>query len=338
VIVGGKANKRDVLLKLPTVIGRSRQADLTVAHPMVSRRHCELFEVDGLLTVRDLGSLNGTLVGGERIQEAALRPKDEFSVGPLTFRVEYEYTGEVPAAPPAGQDDEKAPDFQVVDEEGESLEGESAAGDQVAAAGIAPPEGELPDFQAWGQEEGEPDFRETEPSAPSSEEPAGHAAGEVGRSEGEEAAGGQPLAEGPPPLEVPADEPVEQAGAPAADEPDIEHDIEPGIKSGIESDIEQDIESDIEQDIEQDIESNIESDIEQDIEPDIEQDIEPDIEAWEGPRTQAAAQEKEKVEQLPESPASPGGGPQEAEEEEPEEEPGESAEDQALNDFLKGLT
>jgi hypothetical protein len=327
VIVGGKANKRDVLLKLPTVIGRSRQADLTVAHPMVSRRHCELFEVDGLLTVRDLGSLNGTLVGGERIQEAALRPKDEFTVGPLTFRVEYEYTGEVPAAPPAGQDDGKAPDFQVVDEEGESLEGESAAGDQVAAAGIAPPEGELPDFQAWGQEEADVDLRQTEPSAASSEEPAAHAAGDAGQSEGEEAAGGQPLSDGPPLLDLPADEPVEKAGTPAADEPDIEDDIEPNI------------EPDIQPEIESDIEPEIESDIEPEIESDIEPDIEPDIDAWEGPRTQAGAQEEEKVEPLPDSPASPGARPQETEEEEdPDEEPSESAEDQALNDFLKGLT
>ncbi|MFH1265802.1 MAG: FHA domain-containing protein, partial [Planctomycetota bacterium] len=59
VIVGGKANKSQVSVKLPTVIGRSREADLTVAHPMISRKHCELYEVDGLVRIRDLGSLNG---------------------------------------------------------------------------------------------------------------------------------------------------------------------------------------------------------------------------------------------------------------------------------------
>ncbi len=46
IVVGGKASKRDVALELPTTIGRSRQADLTVAHAMVSRQHCELFEED----------------------------------------------------------------------------------------------------------------------------------------------------------------------------------------------------------------------------------------------------------------------------------------------------
>ena len=127
VIVSGKANKRDVLLKLPTVIGRSREADLTVAHPMVSRKHCELFEVDGLLKIRDLGSLNGTLVAGERIKETELRPEDEFTVGPLTFRVEYDYAGEIAAAPTAGGVAEEVPDFQILGDEENLPETEPAA-------------------------------------------------------------------------------------------------------------------------------------------------------------------------------------------------------------------
>lgn len=99
-IVGGKASRKVVSIKLPAVIGRSREADLTIAHPMVSRRHCELFEVQGLVRIRDLGSLNGTLVGGKEVTEAPLRPNDEFSIGPLTFRVEYEYGGEVTVVAP----------------------------------------------------------------------------------------------------------------------------------------------------------------------------------------------------------------------------------------------
>ena len=63
-IIGGKANKSRVSVELPTVIGRSREAGLTVAHPMISRKHCELYEVDGLVMIRDLGSLNGLFVGG----------------------------------------------------------------------------------------------------------------------------------------------------------------------------------------------------------------------------------------------------------------------------------
>jgi hypothetical protein len=90
VIVGGKANKGRVSLSLPIVIGRSRDADLTVAHPMISRKHCEIYEDGGLLTIRDLGSMNGTFVAGQQIKEASLKPADRFSVGPLTFRVDYD--------------------------------------------------------------------------------------------------------------------------------------------------------------------------------------------------------------------------------------------------------
>ena len=64
VVVGGDAAQAsEFAIKLPTVIGRSRTADLPLANPLVSRRHCEIFEANGQLMVRDLGSLNGTFVG-----------------------------------------------------------------------------------------------------------------------------------------------------------------------------------------------------------------------------------------------------------------------------------
>jgi len=99
IVVGGKASKGEVALKLPAIIGRGREATLTVAHPLVSRRHCELFEVDGLLMVRDLGSLNGTLVGQRRITEAPLWPGGQFTIGPLTFNITYDYQGDPDAVP-----------------------------------------------------------------------------------------------------------------------------------------------------------------------------------------------------------------------------------------------
>ncbi|MGQ9506190.1 MAG: FHA domain-containing protein [Thermogutta sp.] len=89
-VIRGKANKKAVAVALPAVIGRSREADLTIIHPMISRRHCQLFESDGLVKVRDLGSLNGTYLGGEQVQEAFLPPGAILTVGPLVFRVEYE--------------------------------------------------------------------------------------------------------------------------------------------------------------------------------------------------------------------------------------------------------
>ena len=66
------------------IIGRSRHTDLTLGHPLVSRQHCEVFEANGMLMVRDLGSLNGTFVGDSRLAEQAMpvKPGDLFTVGP----------------------------------------------------------------------------------------------------------------------------------------------------------------------------------------------------------------------------------------------------------------
>lgn len=89
VVVGGKADKRHLNIKLPAVIGRSRQADLTVAHLLISRRHCELRQDEGIVSLTDLGSLNGTFCGGRKIQTVSLLPNDRFSIGPLTFEIRY---------------------------------------------------------------------------------------------------------------------------------------------------------------------------------------------------------------------------------------------------------
>lgn len=91
VVVGGKANKAEVPLKLPATLGRGRDTNLTIAHPTVSRHHCQVYELDGVLMVKDKGSLNGTFIDGERIDaDRILRPGQTLTVGPLTFRAEYE--------------------------------------------------------------------------------------------------------------------------------------------------------------------------------------------------------------------------------------------------------
>lgn len=101
-VVTGKTTKREVELQLPAVLGRSREADVTVAHPLISRRHCEISENDGLLMLRDLASLNGTMIGGRRVELVPLLPDAEFTIGPLTFRVLYQYDGD-PDLVPAGR-------------------------------------------------------------------------------------------------------------------------------------------------------------------------------------------------------------------------------------------
>ena len=98
VVIHGDVQVQQYELQLPAVIGRSRSTDVRLGHPLVSRQHCEVFEVEGLLMVRDLGSLNGTFVGDTRIADEALpiRPGDSFTVGPVTFRAEYLMHGPSP--------------------------------------------------------------------------------------------------------------------------------------------------------------------------------------------------------------------------------------------------
>lgn len=99
IVVEGKSNKQDIPLTPPMVIGRDRDADLRIAHPTVSRRHCHILEVNGQLVVRDNDSLNGTFVNSQRIKEAALLPGYRLAVGPLTFIATYTLAeGAVPLA------------------------------------------------------------------------------------------------------------------------------------------------------------------------------------------------------------------------------------------------
>lgn len=90
VVVGGDAKATEVNLKLPTIIGRGREAPLTLPHPLVSRQHCEIFEQNGQLVVRDLGSLNGTFINNERITEAVLPNGELLTIGTVTFRAVYD--------------------------------------------------------------------------------------------------------------------------------------------------------------------------------------------------------------------------------------------------------
>lgn len=71
-----------------TVIGRREDCDLCIPLMVVSRKHCELNQDQESLTVRDLGSRNGTFLNGQQIDEAQIKAGDQLQVGPLTFAVQ----------------------------------------------------------------------------------------------------------------------------------------------------------------------------------------------------------------------------------------------------------
>ena len=84
------ADKRTVVSGDPFVIGRSRECDLVLDDPNVSRRHAELRYEDGGWAVHDLGSTNGIKLNGRRSRGGRLSPGDEITLGlsRLTFEQE----------------------------------------------------------------------------------------------------------------------------------------------------------------------------------------------------------------------------------------------------------
>ena len=82
--------KRAVLSGSRLLIGRSRDCDISVDDPNVSRRHAELRNEDGRWVVADLGSTNGVKVNGRRVEKSPLEPGDEIVLGLARFRFELE--------------------------------------------------------------------------------------------------------------------------------------------------------------------------------------------------------------------------------------------------------
>jgi hypothetical protein len=82
--------KQHQIGKRRVVIGRSKDADIQVEDPNVSRRHAEVRQEGAAHWVIDLDSTNGTEVNGRRLKRAKLRPGDTITVGSteLVFRRE----------------------------------------------------------------------------------------------------------------------------------------------------------------------------------------------------------------------------------------------------------
>jgi hypothetical protein len=70
-------------------IGRAADNDVIVDDPQVSRHHCQLKLQHGAYSFADLGSRNGSLVNGQRVDEIALGPGDVIQIGDtdIEFRV-----------------------------------------------------------------------------------------------------------------------------------------------------------------------------------------------------------------------------------------------------------
>ncbi len=87
--VNGKKHELD---QVQTTIGRSRDCDIQLADPNVSRRHAEVRQEGAAYWAVDLDSTNGMEVNGRRLKRAKLRQGDRITLGSteLLFRRETE--------------------------------------------------------------------------------------------------------------------------------------------------------------------------------------------------------------------------------------------------------
>lgn len=81
VVRGPNAGSRFLLDRDKTTIGRHPDSHIFLDDVTVSRRHVEVEREGDQLKVNDLGSLNGTYVNGERVDDRVLTTGDEVQVG-----------------------------------------------------------------------------------------------------------------------------------------------------------------------------------------------------------------------------------------------------------------
>ncbi len=115
----------DITTGQTIVVGRAVTTDLPVYDPTVSRRHAELFHTAQGLTVRDLGSSNGTFVNGIRVSEMRVKDGDVVTFGKVAFKL-IEILADAPPHAEAFTSPQSAPEAtiirQVPVQEADSLE------------------------------------------------------------------------------------------------------------------------------------------------------------------------------------------------------------------------
>lgn len=79
-----------VLDKAIILVGRHPDCDIVISDsPKISRKHCCLAIVNDRPVIRDLGSMNGVYVNGEKVdQQAWLKLSDELKIGNVEYRLE----------------------------------------------------------------------------------------------------------------------------------------------------------------------------------------------------------------------------------------------------------
>lgn len=90
--VGGQYHGRSFTLEHPRLIGRSGDADIRIDDPAFAERHARIELLGTQIVLRDLGSVDGSLVNGETVRDALLLPGDQ-----IVFDAHHRFVIETPA-------------------------------------------------------------------------------------------------------------------------------------------------------------------------------------------------------------------------------------------------
>jgi hypothetical protein len=80
-------------------LGRVEDNDFQISDDSISSHHCQIELKDGVITVWDLNSTNGTFIDGQPIQQAVLRPGQVLSLGTVPMICEADPDGDPAPVP-----------------------------------------------------------------------------------------------------------------------------------------------------------------------------------------------------------------------------------------------
>lgn len=86
-VAGPYLGQRFALKQGENFIGRSEGDIILSEDRQVSRRHCVVIWAEDTLKVRDLGSTNGTFIGGQRTSESTITQGDLIGIGAGTYKL-----------------------------------------------------------------------------------------------------------------------------------------------------------------------------------------------------------------------------------------------------------
>ena len=81
IIIIGPEGRQERVLVAHNTLGRHPDNTHQVLDRIVSKEHCHIDLEDGRFILKDLGSLNGTFVNGERVDNRVLSGGDEITMG-----------------------------------------------------------------------------------------------------------------------------------------------------------------------------------------------------------------------------------------------------------------